>query len=915
VTEELPVTFGQFLRELRERAGLTRARLAHMAKVSERTIASLELGGKVKSPRGATVSGLAQALGLQGLIKIQFEALARGQPLPGGLPVMAATAPPRTLPRDIASFAGREPEVKKLLEMAAGTGGAVSIHAIEGMPGIGKTTLAVHAARMLAEQFGDGQIFLELNGHKRGQAPVNPADALVSLLEAVGADLRQIPHSLDGRARLWRHTLAGKRMLLLLDDAFDSEQVRPLLPGTAGTLVVVTSRQNLTALEDAHPVRLDVLEPDEAAGLLVRLADRAGLRPDDQAVVKLAELCGRLPLALGLIGRQLHHNRAWAPADLAADLARARDRLGRMQSDTASVTAAFDLSYQALSEDQKRMFRRLGLHPGNDIDSWAAAALDDASPDGARGHLQALSNQNMIIGLSYDRYRLHDLIREYAAERAVAEDASADRDAAVRRLLDYYLFAAATADRHLAQRTPVRSAGTYGSRPTHSPEMPTRESAVEWMNAELHNLQDAVAYMAEHGHLSQAVAIPAALAGFLRSQGHWDQGLKLHAAALDAAERAGDRLGEAGALTDLGDLQYLIGSHDEAGASLTRALNLSRSLGNHLAEANALNQIGVLQQQNGELPAATASLTQAVELSRSLGDRLGEAGALTNLGAVEFMKGDFAEAAESQERALEISRSVNDRLGEAKAMNILGGVRQATGDYPAAIDSTTEALELYRSLGDRIGEAYATGNLGIVHYLTGDHAAAASWLESALRQYRELGSHNGQADTLSNLGVLYREAEDYPAATDYLVQAINLHHGLGDHLGESTALSELGVVQHATGDYPAATANLTRAVELAHGIGERAEEAEALNNLGDLYLDSATADQARETYEQALTIAEEISTPLAQARALEGIGQCFLQSGQRSDGIAMLQRSLAIYGQIKSPRAKRVTSLLRDQGS
>jgi tetratricopeptide (TPR) repeat protein len=911
--EQHSVTFGELLRQLRKAAGLSIEDLAGRAQIGTRSISDLELG-KATSPREKTVAKLAWGLRLEGSVKDRFVAVARGTPVTGGLSVISAKTPPRTLPRYVASFTGRESELARLASEAAGSGGVIAIHAIRGMAGVGKTALAVRAAHKLARRFPDGQIFLELNGHTSGQRPVEVADALASLLETAGADAREIPSDVKARARLWRTWLAGKRVLLLLDDAADSDQVRPLLPGTEGSLVLITSRRNLTALEDAHTVRLDVLSASEAAELLVLLADRPGLEADDPAIEQIAELCENLPLALGMLGRRLGYNPAWTPADLAAELAQARDRLEHMRSEDVSVAAAFELSYRDLTLDQKRMFRRLGLHPGADTDAWAAAALDGIDPAAAERHLQALYDQNVITEPTRGRYRFHDLIREYARALAASEDPAAERDAAIGRLLDFYLYTAVAADRRLARRTPLRTPEITGARPALAREIPTRRRAVTWMAAERLNLQAAAHYAAGQGQLAYAIDIPAAMHDFLRSQGHWDQALTLHQAALEAALSSGERLGEAGALTDLADVQYLTGDYVAAEASLTRALALSRRLGERLGETNALREFGILQQATGDCSAAAASLSLALELSRAHGDRLGEAGALNHLGIVQFVTGNFATAANRQEQALELYDRLGDSLGKASALNALGGVRQATGDHPGATACFTDALELYISLGDRIGEAYATGNLGALRCIAGDFDLAAADMNRALELYRELGNLSGQADTFSNLGSLQRQTGDYPAATANLNDAVRLFHDLRDLLGEAGALSELGVLQHVTGDYPGATASLTRAAALAHDVDEPADEAEALNNLGDLYLDTGAVADARGAYARALTIAGDITLPLEEARALEGTGGCLLRLGQDlSDGRAMLRRALAIYKRIESPHAKRVAKTLRDQ--
>src|SRR5271170_2177748 len=450
------------LRHLRAEAALTQEELAEAAGLNPRTISDLERG-LATTPHKDTVQLLADALQLGGSARVEFEALARGHTGPGRARGRGVAAATRTLPRDIASFTGRRHELAELADAAAGTGAVVSIHAIGGMAGVGKTAFAVHAAHRLAGRFPGGQIFLPLHGHTPGQRPVGPADALASLLLTIGVPAGQIPADLQARTGLWRDRLAGRQLLLVLDDAASSEQIRPLLPGTGGTLVLVTSRRRLTALEDATTISLDALPPGEAAGLLVRLAVRPGLSSADPGVAQITRLCGCLPLAVGMAARQLYHHPAWTLAGLAAELAAATGRLELLAAENLSVAAAFDLSYDDLTEDQQRLFRRLSLHPGTDIDRYAAAAVDGTGLAAARRGLEGLYGQYLLTEPAPGRYRMHDLIREHARALAGRLDPGGDRERATGRLLDYYQHTAALADALLASQAstaPVPEAGT-----------------------------------------------------------------------------------------------------------------------------------------------------------------------------------------------------------------------------------------------------------------------------------------------------------------------------------------------------------------------------------------------------------------------------------------------------------------------
>jgi transcriptional regulator with XRE-family HTH domain len=521
VAEQPSLSFAGLLRQLRAEARLTQEELAEAAQLSPRTVSDLERGIS-RTAHKDTAELLADALGLAGPTRELFVAAARGRApaedvVAAGSGVMLgafAASATRALPRDIASFTGRRAELDQLtgtLTAMAANGGVVGIHAIDGMAGIGKTTFAVHAAHKLAAGFPDGQFSLPLHAHTQGQRPVDPADALASLLLTAGLAAPQIPPGLEARAARWRDVVAGKKILLLLDDAAGHEQVRPLLPGTAGSLVLVTSRRRLTALEDAAVITLDTLSPAEAATLLARLAARPGIRAEDAAVGQITQLCGYLPLAVGMLASQLRHHPAWPAARLAAELTAARDRLALMRAENLSVSAAFGLSYADLTTAQKRLFRRLGLVPGPAFDAHAVAALDDTGLDEARRGLDELYDQHLITEAAPGRYQLHDLLREHARALAAA-DAPADRDAAVGLLLDYYLHTALAAGQCFRNAYPGVGSLPPACPPDYAPSMSTPGQAAAWLDAERANLQAATGHAAASGRHRHAMLIPAAMA-------------------------------------------------------------------------------------------------------------------------------------------------------------------------------------------------------------------------------------------------------------------------------------------------------------------------------------------------------------------------------------------------------------------
>jgi tetratricopeptide (TPR) repeat protein len=811
---------GEFAGALREALGLPGYDRDPGA-VPARAAAARPASGAPGAAAGATVIAPAAE---------QSWAGAQGRPVPGGAGGVAAAT--RTLPRDIASFTGRQQELAELADAAAGEGGVVGIHAIGGMAGVGKTAFAVHAAHRLAGRFPAGQIFLPLHGHTPGQQPVDPADALASLLATAGVPAAQIPPGTEARMALWRDRLAGQQLLLVLDDAASSEQVIPLLPGTGGSLVLVTSRRHLTALEDATAISLDTLPAGEAAGLLVRLAGRAGLGRDDPAVGQITRLCGCLPLAIGMVARQLHHHPAWSAAGRAGELAAAVDRLELLATENLSVAAAFDLSYADLAPGLQRLFRRLGLHPGPDIDAYAAAALDGTGLADARRGLEALYDQYLLAEPAQGRYRLHDLLRAHARALAGRLDPDRDRDQATARLLDYYQHTAGLAEALLAPQ--ARPAPLpVGLTPAAVPVLADPDQALAWARAERANLLACLDEATGTGQHARIIALTAGLAGLLRQDGPWAEALARHTTAVRAARHLGDQSGQADALNSLGIMRRMTGDFPGAARDLEEALGIYRDLGDPRGHADALTSLGDVRRLTGDYPAAARDLEEALGIYRDLGDSSAQADALTSLGDVRRAIGDFPAAARDLEEALGLSRDLGDRRGQVNALTFLGIARKATGDYPAAARDLEEALGLSRDLGNRLGQANALNILGGVRQRAGDHPGAARDLEEALGLYRDLGDRGGEAEALNESGTLHRVGGDLGRAESCHQQALDLARQIGSSWDEAHALSGLGRCALAAGRAARAEDWLRQALEIFQKIGA-AEAADVARELSAL---------------------------------------------------------------------------------
>jgi tetratricopeptide (TPR) repeat protein/transcriptional regulator with XRE-family HTH domain len=859
--------FGQMLRELRHAAGLSQEELAERSGLSIRAIGDMERRSVRPYPRSVRL--LAEALQLTDPVKSAFEQVWRGQgqPSPAAATGSAAAAT-RTLPRDIASFTGRRTELDRLAEAAADTGGVVGIQAIGGMAGVGKTAFAIYAAHRLAPRFPDGQVFLPLHGHTPGYSPVDPGDALASLLLTAGLSAAQIPPELEARARLWRDHLAGRRMLLVFDDAIGTGQIAPLLPGTGQSLVLVTSRRHLTALEDAQVISLDVLPPGEAAALLVRLAARPGLTPQDTAVATICRLCGYLPLAIGMLARQLHHHPTWTPRGLAADLAAARDRLDLMTAENVSVAAGFDVSYADLTDEHRRLFRRIGLHPGSDIDAYAAAALDGCPLTVARRRLAVLYEHYLLTEPAAGRYRLHDLLREHAHTLAFKEDTDTDRDQTLGRLMDYYARTAALADLYLTRHTRPAPEQTPDAALPVSPRLTDGAAALAWARTERTNLLACLDQAAHAGDLARVAALTAGVAGLLRRDGPWADAITRHNAAVRALRQSGDRLGLANALSDLGEAHRWTGDYPDASEALEEALTIYRDLGNLLGQANTLNYLAAIRLAGGDYQCAAQLQEEGLAAARAVGDRRGQAGILNYLGVTRQLTGDFPGAAQAQEEALVIYRELGDRRGVGNALNNLGGVCRFIGDYQGAARAQEEALVIYRDLGDRYGEANALYYLGIVRRAAGDLPAAARTLDDALAIYRDLGSKTGEGNALSNLGAVWTLTGDLPGAARVLETSLDIYRSIGDLGGEVEALNGMGTLQRTCGDL----------------------------SLAGTY------------HQRALKLAREIDAAWDEAHALAGLARCALAAGHRADAIAGLREAEALFLRIGAAEAADVAA-------
>jgi DNA-binding SARP family transcriptional activator len=697
------------------------------------------LVGELGAEPGAELSGLHQRI-LRGdrtlMTASRPVAADRLVPAPArSFPLERAV--PRQLPASVRHFAGRAGELKvleELLSEAAGGGGTV-ISAIGGTAGIGKTALAVHWAHRVAGRFPDGQLYVNLRGFDPAGQPVQPAEAIRDFLRALGVTASQVPPGLAGMAALYRSLLAGRRVLVVLDNASDAAQVRPLLPGASGSLVLVTSRHQLTSLavaEDAQMITLDVLTGTEAHGLLAGRLGAGRTRAEPEAATDLVRLCAGLPLALAIAAGRAAASPGVPLAVLAAELRQARQRLDVLSADdTLSVRAAFWWSYRELGDEAARVFRLLAVHPGPDITAAATASLAGIPPSQAGPVLAALAAEGLLTAHAPGRYALHDLLRIYAAEQARAQDSDDGRRAAAHRVLDHYLRTArAGALLIRPSREPVTPPPSQPGVTPEQPEDPAQ--AMGWFAAERQVLL-AVTSLAADAHFDiHAWQLPWAMAESLDRHGHWRDYAATQRTALAAASRLGDTAGQAIASRLLATACARLTDYDEARTHLTRCLELSEQAGDQAGQARAHRAFSWIAEHQDRYAEAVSHTEQALRLFQAIADRNGQADTLNSLGWQHARHGFRHKARLFCGQALALHRQLSNYHGEAAAWDSLGYISHQLGRPRSAILCYQHALALFRTLGDRYHQADTLTHLGDTHQATGDQPRARdAWQEAA----------------------------------------------------------------------------------------------------------------------------------------------------------------------------------------
>jgi len=731
---------------------------------------------------------------------------------------VSADAGRNFLPRDLTDFTGRSDELAQLVSVAGSRPVAAAVVcAVVGMAGVGKTALAVHAAHRLAGRFPDAQLFVDLHGYSEGYLPIDPAAALGALLAELGVPGHLIPDALAGRTELWRSELAGKRVLIVVDNAADAGHVRPLLPDGASCLVLVTSRRRLDGLDAAHTIELDVLPEHTALAFFAQAVGSGGsVPPPGSPAAEVVRLCGNLPVAIRIAAARLRQRPSWTVAQLAERLRDEHRRLTELASTDRSVVASFVLSHRQLAPLPRRLFRLLGLVPGPDVDDHAAAALAGTGVAEVRVALADLVDAHLVQQRRPGRHTFHDLLRAHAGRTARLEETEASRHAATTRLLDYYLHTAAAAADQIMRN---RRAGAIDivTVPVDAPSFADHTEAVDWLLTERVNLMAAISHAAHNDWPTHAWQLAHALWWFFHLRGYTTDLVATQSVALEAVHShstTADPRGEATVLTNLG---------------------------------GAFAQSG--------LPAEAVSLLErALGLHRQSGDRHSEAASLLNLAGAYYRLGVNAAAIDAAYGARDVYRELGDQWGQVTALNNAGIAYNQAGEPGSALARLGEALEIRERLGASPGLARVLSNYGWSLTLLGRPVEALVCLGEALDRNRQSGSKWDEGSILSDMGVSHARLGQFDAAFDCHEQALAMIRPMAQRGIEGELRNRAGETYQLAGRYDTAIDHYERALTLSTQAGERYQQARALDGLAHCLLRTGRADLARRHWKRALTI-------------------------------------------------------------
>ncbi len=780
--------------------------------------------------------------------------------------------PPDTLPPETAEFVGRSEELDLLtrpprLSRQDGPsrdhGETPQIRVIEGMPGVGKSELAIHAARAVSAHYPDGMFYLNLHTHDPGHPALDADEALHHLLRMLTAPATQIPDAFGERASLLRAQLSRRRAIVILDDAGQHDQIRSLLPETGQCLILITTRRTFPGLVGARALTLDALPVDDAITLFQRVAGHGAVHDEGEAAMAV-RLCGHLPLAIQLAAGRLAQDYPPRLGDLVQELSQSPARSDDPGSASPEVMSAFDLAYRALEPGHQRFFRRLGMSPCADISLAAAAALGGGTVAEAETALAALLDHHLLARGPAGQLRFHDLIRGYAATRAAQEDSRSEQRQAVGRLLDYYLHTATEADVVLhpfRRRMPLP--GTHP--PGASLALRTQEDAASWLESEWRNILQAAHYAGRHEWKEQCADLTHAVAGFMEIRAYWGEAITAHTGALQASRDLADPARVARASLELSEVSQQTGRYEAALPLAENAAAIYRSLSDRQGEAEALDQTGMAHQRAGRSREALAYFREARMLYSCTADQHGVATTLSHSGIASWQLGRYPDAMADLGEALAVYEAAGDRRGQAKTLNNLGRMKLYLGLHRDALEAYQKSLDMFREIGGAQNQAILYHNIGAVYHYKGSYEDGLTAYGCALDIYHDIGDLPNEAAVLNDIGAIYQSVERYDEALICHEKARSIAGETGNLSQQVTSLRGIAGVSRGSGRYGEAFDHYHTALRLAREIGDPYEEAKILEGIAETTLGTRRPDAARIVLRQALDIFERLGVPEAES--------------------------------------------------
>ncbi|MCT2591006.1 tetratricopeptide repeat protein [Streptomyces sp. N2-109] len=839
---EIAVQLGRYSEAIAELAPLAERHSGHEPLVEHFALA-LYAGGRVEEAARVMQRALRQMAADHGIdagarLRRVHDGILNRAPVGELLPAQPvrmrepAAPVPDSLPSDV-PWVGRQEELRRLTEGAGEPGarptGAALVRTIDGMGAVGKTALAVHAAHSVREHFPDGRVFLDLRAHATFQEPLGAAAALTELLRELGTSRSEIPQSVEELVTLWRTTMATRRALIVLDDAVDTEQVRPLLPGSSPSMIIITSRRRLTGLPHARSLSLEILPQQESLALF---HERVGTHPTspDADAAEIVRFCAGIPLAVIMAAGRLQSRPSWSTADLYRRMAEKPTRLPEMRDGPHQLRNSFALSYRDLTPAQQLVFRRLGLHLGSEFGTAAATALSGLSTEETESALEELLACHLLTEPRAHRFRLHDLVREFALSEAEAEPA-AERQQSVQRLLDMYLHAADLADR---EAYPQRMRMSVPGASPETARLWDEGSAHIWFTTEGSNLLAALTYTRDHGSARELACFIHVLTGYMDAEGYLRTAGPLMERALEHWSEEGDTTAEAYALLDFNTALAHAGDSAAAVSACEKVYEISRAVSDGGLSAEALYQMSMSYWRTGRYRESLRCGQECLALRMQGSSEFHQARSLNLIGISQLHLGSYQEAVGNFTEALAKYKCAGNMTGEFMVVNNLAELHAKLSNTMEAERMYRQAIELARVMGSRTDSAVLRMNLASVLLLSGQSAEALRLHQEALLVFRSTNDTLHEAVSLNGVGMALQAVGRSEEALGYHRASLDLANRISAARERVQALRQLGAAEYRTGRIEEAHGHLTVSLASARQMDAPDEEAETLKVLADL---------------------------------------------------------------------------------